>query len=64
MQQALESIHKQVSQSIMYHYMDGILFADSDKDALEKMFKVKQDNSAMMQVTDISINKNTKETFT
>ena len=64
MQQALESIHNQVSQSILYHYMDGILFADSDKDALENMFKVKQENSGMLKVTDISINKNTKGTFT
>jgi hypothetical protein len=39
-QQALESIHKQFSQSIIYHCMDDILFADSDKDVLETMLKV------------------------
>lgn len=41
-QQPLEIIHKQFPQSIIYHYMDDILLADSDKDVLENMFKMTQ----------------------
>jgi hypothetical protein len=29
-------------QSIIYHYMDDILLADSDKDVLKNMFKLTQ----------------------
>ena len=39
-QQPLEIICKQFPQSIIYHYMDDILLADSDLDTLEKMFEV------------------------
>ena len=31
--------HNQISQSIIYHYLDDILLADSDSDALEKRFE-------------------------
>lgn len=37
--QWLEIICRQFPQSIIYHYMDDVLLADSDKDTLEKMFK-------------------------
>lgn len=40
--QLLEIIHKQFPQSILYHYVDDILLADSDKDDLENMFQVTQ----------------------
>lgn len=36
-QQPLEIICKQFPESIIYHYIDGILLADSDLDFLEKM---------------------------
>ena len=39
-QQPLEIIHKQLPHPIIYHYIDDILLADSDKDALENMLKV------------------------
>lgn len=32
-------VHRQFPQSTIYHYMDDVLLADSDKDTLEKMFK-------------------------
>ena len=35
-QQPLEIIHKQFPESIIYHYMDDILLADSDADTLER----------------------------
>lgn len=37
--QWLEIVHRQFPQSTIYHYMDDVLLADSDKDTLEKMFK-------------------------
>jgi hypothetical protein len=41
-QQPSEIICKQFPRAIVYHYMDDILLADSDKDVLENMFKVTQ----------------------
>ena len=37
-QQPLEMIRKQFPQSIIYHYMDDILLADSDINTVERMF--------------------------
>lgn len=37
-QQLLEIIFRQFPQSIIYHYINDILLADSDVDTLEKMF--------------------------
>lgn len=37
--QWLEIVCRQFPQSIIFHYMDDVLLADSDKDTLEKMFK-------------------------
>lgn len=37
--QWLEIVHRQFPQSTIYHFMDDVLLADSDKDTLEKMFK-------------------------
>lgn len=37
MQQLLEIIFRQFPQSIIYHYINDILLADSDTDTLEKM---------------------------
>lgn len=34
-----QKVHRQFPQSTIYHYMDDVLLADSDKDTLEKMFK-------------------------
>ena len=42
MQQPLEIILKNFPQAIIYHYMDDIFLADSDKDVLENMLKVTQ----------------------
>jgi hypothetical protein len=42
MHQPLEIIHKQFPQSIIYHYMDDILLAASDKGAFENTFKIAQ----------------------
>ena len=41
-QQPLEIIHKQFPESIIYHYMDDTLLADSGTNTLEKMFKKTQ----------------------
>lgn len=37
-QQQLEITCRQFPQSIIYHYMDDVLLANSDKDTLEKTF--------------------------
>lgn len=37
MQQPVEIIHRQFPQSIIYHYVDGILLANSGIDTLEKI---------------------------
>lgn len=37
-QQLLEIICKQFPQSIIHHYMDDILLADSNRDTLEQTF--------------------------
>ena len=37
--QSLEMICKQLPESIVYHYMDDILFSDSKADTLERMFE-------------------------
>ena len=41
-QQPVEMIHKQFPKSIIYHYMDDILLANSVEDVFEDMFKVTQ----------------------
>jgi hypothetical protein len=46
-QQPLEIICKQFTQSIIYQYMDDILRGDSRKDVLEIKFKGWRDGSAV-----------------
>lgn len=53
-QQQLEITCRQFPQSIIYHYMDDVLLANSDKDTLEKMFLKNTKNSAMLGITDHS----------
>lgn len=37
----IKQIHKQFPQSTIYHYMDAILFANSDTDILGKTYLMK-----------------------
>jgi len=50
-QQSLEMIRKQFPQSIIYHYMDDILFSDSDINILERIFDEVKKNLILLGIT-------------